>query len=428
MNGAKNILRRLVPSSLLSFLELIFRRTRSILIVLLNGNQARGIKVIAITGTNGKTSTASFTNQILKKLGYKTAIYTTVYSEVDGNYSENKTHMTISSAKVIQVFFAKAKKAKVDWVVLEVTSHALDQYRTYGIKVDIAMLTNLSQDHLDYHGSMDNYAKAKSKLLTDYGAKNIILNSDDEWFEYFKSKSPSSVTSIGKKNADFTLKNIEVTNSGSKYDFSYKGNVYHVKTPVIGEFNVYNTSFAILASHFTGKSLEDTIRAASEISGVAGRLERVDAGQDFEVIVDYAHTPDALKNVLIAGREVCSSKLRLVFGATGDRDKGKRVPMGEVAAKYADVVYLTDDETYTENGDLIRKKVLEGINSAKHKSEVMEIPDRMDAIRAAFKDSEKGDVVILAGIGHEDYRNMGGKKMPWSEVEISKKLLKELKK
>jgi len=426
MNGANKIMGIISPRNMTEFGKKLFRRIRSVAIVLLSGNNAKNMKVIAVTGTNGKTTTASFTNQILKNLGYKTAIYTTVFYEIDGKYYPNKTHMTISSAKVIQEFFKKAKNAKVDWVILEVTSHALDQYRIYGVTVDIAILTNLTQDHLDYHGTMEKYADAKSKLLTDYGAKYVILNSDDNWFDFFRDKAKGKVCSVGVNKADFLISNMKLGVDGSSYDFELDKHKHHVKTPAIGEFNIYNMSFAILAASFTGKSIDDVLHAAERTSTVAGRLERVEAGQNFTVMVDYAHTPDAIKNVLEAGRAITNKKVRLVFGATGDRDKAKRVPMGKVAAKYADVVYLTDDETYTENGDKIRATVLKGIEEQNAKREVKVIADRQDAIRQAFMDSNSGDVVILAGIGHEDYRNMGGKKMPWNEVEISNSILKEI--
>lgn len=426
MNGVEKAISIILPDNMVEFFKRLFRRARSILTVYLSGNNAKNMKVVAVTGTNGKTTTASFTNQILKNLGYKTAIYTTVFYEIDGSYYPNKTHMTISSARVIQKFFKKAKKAGVDWVILEVTSHALDQYRIYGVPIEIAMLTNLTQDHLDYHGTMEKYADTKGRLLTDYGAKYVILNSDDNWFEFFSNKAKGKVYSVGVKSADLLISNIKLDSVGSSYDFQFDNHKHHVKTSAIGEFNIYNMSFAILAASFTGKSIDEAIEAAERTTSVAGRLERVEAGQDFTVMVDYAHTPDAIKNVLQAGRAITNRKVRLVFGATGDRDKAKRIPMGKIASQYADVIYLTDDETYTEDANKIRETVLKGIKEGNANREVKVIADRQDAIRQAFMDSNSGDVVILAGIGHEDYRNMGGKKMPWNEVEISNSILKEI--
>jgi UDP-N-acetylmuramoyl-L-alanyl-D-glutamate--2,6-diaminopimelate ligase len=194
--------------------------------------------------------------------------------------------------------------------------------------------------------------------------------------------------------------------------------------PLVGEFNVYNATMAVAVGQLIGLPKQSIPEGIKLLDVVEGRLEPVSAGQDFTVLVDYAHTPDALKNVISAVKAITKGSVRVVFGATGDRDPGKRQAMGEVAAELADMIYLTDDETYTEDGDLIRAAVREGIE--KRKGKYIEIADRREAIKQAFLDSEHGDVVLLAGIGHQNYRNMGGKKEPWDERVIAKELLNEI--
>jgi UDP-N-acetylmuramoyl-L-alanyl-D-glutamate--2,6-diaminopimelate ligase len=390
------------------------------------GFPARGTKVIAVTGTNGKSTTASYINEVLKSAGLKTAVLTTVYYEIDGKYKPNRTHFTIDKQSIVQKFFRDAKKAGVDWVVLEVTSHALDQGRIMGVPVEIAVITNLTQDHLDYHGTMEEYARVKSLLLRDYGAKWAVLNADDKWYEYFLSRSRAEVFSFGtRKHATAQIKSIKTTPEGSSEDFVTEAIKLPLKTSLIGEYNLYNVSAAASVGFILGLDSRTIQEGIANLKAVAGRMEPVEAGQNFKVFVDFAITSDALEQALSSLQKITPGKVRVVFGATGDRDKGKRPIMGQVAAKHADVIYLTDDETYTEDPDTIREAVYRGIKAAKGGQKTKVIPDRLEAIKTAFKDARKGDTVLLTGLGHEDTRNMGGKQIRWSEAEIAKKLLKK---
>jgi UDP-N-acetylmuramoyl-L-alanyl-D-glutamate--2,6-diaminopimelate ligase len=216
--------------------------------------------------------------------------------------------------------------------------------------------------------------------------------------------------------------------SGVRYDAKASDQTYRITTHLPGSFNVYNTLAAVCVGRAVGLTKQEIEQGVASLPGVAGRMESIDAGQQFAVVVDYAHTPDALENVLTALRGSTKGKLGVVFGATGDRDKSKRGPMGGVAARLADRVYLTDDETYTEDPGAIREAVLGGIVAAKGKDKTSVIPDRLIAIQTAFKEAEPGDTVLLAGIGHQDYRAMGGKKLPWDERSIARKLLEKAKK
>ena len=428
MSGMKKLARKVISKDKISKTEDFYRLNKAKTANLLYGHPAKKLKVIAVTGTNGKTTTCAFINEVLKAGGYKTAVYTTAFVEVNSKLLPNRTHMTLASAWVVQKFFKQAKKSGAEWVILEVTSHALDQYRILGVPIEIAMVTNLSQDHLDYHGTMENYAAAKAKLITDFNPKYTVLNADDEWFEYFAKYVKTNLLTIGQGKATHQIKEANLTPKGAEYKLISAKGVVKLKTALVGEFNIYNSAFGAIVGQILGIKSELISKGVANVALVPGRMEPVEAGQPFLVLVDYAVTPDALEKALVSLKGITKGQVRLVFGATGDRDKLKRPIMGQVAAKWADNIYLTDDETYTEDGNVIRAAVKEGIEQAGGLEKCQEIAERYDAIKAAFRDAKEGDVVILTGIGHEDYRNQGGKKIPWDERQVAKKLLLELNK
>jgi UDP-N-acetylmuramoyl-L-alanyl-D-glutamate--2,6-diaminopimelate ligase len=426
MSALKKAARKVISKKALRHVEKYYRLGKVKTATALHGYPAKKMRVIAVTGTNGKTTTCAFVNEILKAGGYKTAVYTTAFIEVDGHSKPNQTHMTLANAWVVQKFFAKAKRAGVDWVVLEVTSHALDQYRILGIPIEIAIVTNISQDHLDYHGTMENYASAKARLITEFNPKVTILNADDKWFEFFAKSVKEGLLTVGCSNATHQIKGVKLTASGTEYKLVSAKGVLNLKTELIGEFNVYNSAFAAAAGQVLKIESSHIKQGIANVLHIPGRMEAIEAGQPFIVVVDFAVTPEALEKALQSLKGVTKGDVRLVFGATGDRDKLKRPIMGQVAAKLADNIYLTDDETYTEDGDIIRASVKEGIAQAGGLNKCQEIADRYEAIKTAFTEAKTGDVVILAGIGSEDYRNQGGKKIPWDEREIARKILKEI--
>lgn len=423
MSKVKKIIRKLIPASKMHQIEDFSRLTKAKAANAVNLYPAKDMNVIAVTGTNGKTTTCAFINEILKAGNLKTAVYTTAFTEVNGVNEPNHSHMTVASAWSVQSFFKKAKKAGADWIILEVTSHALDQFRIYGVPVKIAVVTNLSQDHLDYHGTMDNYAAAKARLITDFKPETVILNADDEWYKFFADKVKTKLKSIGQAKATHQIKELQTEASGTTFKLTSADWVVKINTKLVGDFNAYNAAMAVVVGQTVGLKPEQIALGVNNVQIVPGRLEPVDCGQNFAVLVDYGHTPDAIEGALKALKKLTKGRLSIVFGATGDRDKSKRPIMGEIAAKFADMVYLTDDETYTEDGQVIRDAVLEGIEKAGGQSKYVEIADRYEAIKTAFKDAKAGDVVLLTGIGHQDYRNMGGKKMPWDEREVARELL-----
>jgi len=369
---------------------------------------------------------------MLSDAGYSVGLMTTVAWAIGDDVHAQTQHMTNVPVPLLMKRLRAMKAAGVEWLVLETTSHALVQYRTWGVPYSVAVLTNISQDHLDYHKTMERYIAAKQRLfkLTQRNKKGLqmgIANADDQNGASFVAETQHSIL-YGIEAGEVRAHNIRLDASGVRYDAKVQGETYHITSKLPGSFNVYNTLAAVCVGQAVGLTRPQIEKGIASLPGVAGRMEPVDAGQNFAVIVDYAHTPDALANVLSALKTSTKGKLAVVFGATGDRDKGKRVPMGEVAARLADRIYLTDDETYTENPEAIRAAVLRGITEAGGKDKTVHIPDRAEAIRQAFKDAKAGDTVLLAGMGHQDYRAMGGEKQPWDEREVARKMLHGLKK
>lgn len=426
-DAPRKLVRKIVKGKTLRGVEQGYRKTRGIVWRTRYGFPARKMKVIAVTGTNGKTTTCSYISEVLKAGGYSVAIYTTAYYEVDGVQSPNRSHMTVAGQADVQKFFARARRAGVDFVVIEATSIALDQHRLDGVPVEVSVMTNLTQDHLDYHKTMERYAAAKALLFGPrFRPKFSILNADDTWYDYYKNHALGTIFSYGKTpGSTLELSACYITTKGSNFSVRIGEKTLHFHTTLVGEFNVYNALAAIGVGQSLGLDVTDIGQGIANLKVVPGRMEPVNAGQPFLVLVDYAYTPDALLQVLTALRLTTKGKVRIVFGATGDRDKEKRPLMGEVVAKHADVIYLTDDETYTENPAAIRSAVFHGIDRAGGAEKTQVFDDRKKAIEQAFEDAAARDVVLLAGLGHQDYRNMGGKKMPWDEREIARQLLKD---
>jgi UDP-N-acetylmuramoyl-L-alanyl-D-glutamate--2,6-diaminopimelate ligase len=430
MNPRK-IVKKVVPRRLFKVVAPYGHLAEGVVYNYANGFPARGMKVVGVTGTNGKTTTSFLVHRMLTEAGYKTGLITTVAWGIGGDIRPQKEHMTNVPVPLLMKRLKQMKAEGVEWLVLETTSHALHQRRTWGVPYSIAVLTNISQDHLDYHGTMARYVAAKQRLFklvarNKQGLQIGIANADDQYGEDFVALTPNQVL-YGVKAGDVRAKNIKLGTDGIRYDAVAGDGIYHIESHLPGRFNLYNSLAAVCVGRAIGLTREQIEKGVAALPGVAGRMQQVDAGQKFAVVVDYAHTPDALENVLKALRETTKGKLAVVFGATGDRDKSKRGPMGEVAAKIADRVYLTDDETYTEDPETIRRAVMGGIIVAGGKGKTEVIADRLEAIQAAFAAAKPGDTVLLAGLGHQDYRAMGGEKQPWDERKVASKLLKKLK-
>jgi len=422
--------RKVLPSQTVGKIEEVYRKSRVKLISAKYGNPSKHLKVIAVTGTNGKTTTVNYINEILKEAGLKTAMFSTALIEVAGKTQLNDLNMTVASTERMQAFFRDAKQAGVDYVVLEITSHALVQHKLDTVPIEAAVLTNLTQDHLDYHKTMENYAAAKGKLF----AKNprfIVLNSDDEWFEYFDkfSATDQKITYGEGEKAEARIEHFKLYKKGSEatvvIDHQTK---LPLATALPGEYNIYNMTAAAAVTYLLGINLKDIVEGVANLEGVPGRFEYVTQGTGYDVIVDYAHTPDALEKLLTAARSIARNRIILVFGATGDRDKTKRPIMGSIAAQLADRIILTDDESYSEDPQAIRDQVRRGIEEIKGTIKLTEIGDRYEAIEKALSIAKKDDMVLITGMGHEQYRIVNGEKLPWNDGDIVREILAKNKK
>jgi UDP-N-acetylmuramoyl-L-alanyl-D-glutamate--2,6-diaminopimelate ligase len=422
-------LRSVLPPATVRGLEEGYRRGRTKLVRIRYGNPSRGMKIIGVTGTNGKTTTINFINEILKEAGLKTAMFSTALIEINGRTERNELNATVPNMKRLMQFFRDARKAKVDFVLLEVSSHALHQHKLDGIKFTAAVMTNLTQDHLDYHHTMEEYAAVKGKLF-DGRPRYIVLNRDDEWFDFFDKYTSSShkITYGTHPEAEARIERVKLYKKGSEARVVIDSQTkLELATALPGKYNVYNMTAAVSLAYLLEIDLNHIIEGVANLEGVPGRYERVAEGLGYDVIVDYAHTPDGLEKLLEAAKSVTKGRIILVFGCTGDRDKAKRPIMGEIATRLTDRIILTDEENYTEDAKAIRDQIFEGITSAGGTAKTKEIADRREAIKNALTIARKGDTILITGLGHERYRITDGKAVPWNDGEVVRELIAELR-
>jgi len=422
--------RKVLPKSALVELERTYRKSRAKVVAARYGNPARDLRVIAVTGTNGKTTTVNFLNEILKEAGYKTAMFSTANIEIAGVQTVNDTNSTTATVSKLQKFFHDAKKADVEFALIEATSHALDQYKFAGVPIEMAIMTNLTQDHLDYHKTMENYAAAKAKLFK-MQPRFIVLNTDDKYFDYFnKFEASEQKITYGESDlAEVKIKSFKLYKKGSEAKLRIDNNVaLEIATNLPGEFNVYNMTAAAAGAYLLGISLQDIQEGIANLEGISGRFQYATSDLPFEVVVDYAHTPDALEKLLQTSKKITKNRTILVFGACGDRDREKRPIMGKIAQDLADRIIVTDEENYTEDAKQIREEVIAGFSKKNGKlpANIQEIPDRKEAIRKALQIAGKGDTVLITGLGHEVYRIIDGEKTPWNDTEIVREISKEI--
>lgn len=431
--SAKSVIKTLIPTKLFRAIAPGYHLLVSVAAQYKYGFPAKKLKVVGVTGTDGKTTTATLIATMLRDSGYKTAVITTAavdYGDGKGLQPNTTTNsLTTGDVRELTRMISKVANNDVQWLVLEVSSHALHQRRVWGIPFTLAVLTNMSPEHLDYHETFEKYRKAKELLFKQcnknrQGLRTGIINADDTVAPHFKSDIANTVT-YGIKNGEVRAREIKSSLAGNTFSVELSGTKTSITTHLVGSFNVYNALAAVAVGQAIGLAPEQIARGIKSLQNVPGRMMKIEEGQSFDVLIDYAVTPGALENVLNAVRDLNKKgRIHIVFGATGDRDKTKRPKMGEITAKLADYVYLTDDETYTEEPATIRAAVYAGVPK-KLQDKVSEYDDRQDAIAAALKNAKQGDVVIISGIGHQTSRNMGGKKVPWSDIELTRKLLKK---
>jgi UDP-N-acetylmuramyl-tripeptide synthetase len=427
--GFRTIVKKFIPKGFFSKIEPYGHLAEAVLFNALSGFPARKLKVIGVTGTDGKTTTSMLIAQMLRHNGYKVGLITTVAVDYGDGKGEqpNPSHQTTASAKQLTSMIKTMKNNGVEWLILETSSHSLAQHRVWSVPYSVAVFTNLSHEHLDYHKTFERYRDAKLRLFklcaaNRRGLQTGVINADDASAEWFTRASKKAIT-YGIKRGDMRATELQLTKDGGTFVVTTDEDEYNIKTHLAGRFNVYNVLAALGVGAALGLDKEQVEQGIESLPGVPGRMMAVSTGKDFSVFVDYAVTPEALRQVLDTAKEFAGNggKVAIVFGATGDRDKTKRKEMGQIVGERADRVYLTDDETYTEDPQAIRDQVFEGIKNATATDRCKEIADREKAIKQALDDAKAGDVILLAGIGHQNTRNMGGKEIAWSDEEIVKK-------
>ncbi|MBI4482480.1 MAG: UDP-N-acetylmuramoyl-L-alanyl-D-glutamate--2,6-diaminopimelate ligase [Acidobacteria bacterium] len=389
---------------------------------------SRKIRLVGVTGTNGKTTTTFLVESVLGEGGDPVALAGTVESRVGGRVQPST--LTTPEAPDLHDFLVEAIQAGCRWAVMEVSSHALHRHRVDGNHYRAAVFTNLSRDHLDYHGSFEAYFAAKKRLFGDLGdgaPDHAIVNADDEWGQKLVAEMRhrnQSVWTYGLDRGDLRGERPTFSFSGIQFEAIHPGGKLSIRSPLIGRANLYN----LLATVATGQALGvpgDAIQAGIEkIQRVPGRYEQVDCGQPFLVMVDYAHTDDALRNLLQVARQLCAGRIITLFGCGGDRDRTKRPIMGEVAGTLSDRVVVTSDNPRSEDPEAILRDVEEGLKKTgtPYRMEV----DRREAIRIAMALAATGDIVLLAGKGHESRQVLRDVAIPFDDRKVAREVLREM--
>ncbi|WP_042223858.1 UDP-N-acetylmuramoyl-L-alanyl-D-glutamate--2,6-diaminopimelate ligase [Oceanobacillus manasiensis] len=399
-------------------------RVLSMLAVSFYKNPTKDLPLIGVTGTNGKTTVTYLLENIFNKHNKKTGVIGTIQMKIgEETYPVNNTTPDSLS---LQKFFSSMLDKNVDQAIMEVSSHALDMGRVYGCEYDIAIFTNLSQDHLDYHKDIDDYLRAKSLLFAQLGntyvkhsPKFAILNEDDAASIVLKRSTAQHVLTYScKKEADVTAHNIRLDAGGTSFILKTPVGDIEINSKLIGMFNVYNMLAASTAAIAKDVPLTVIKDALESITGVNGRFEPVDEKQDYAVIVDYAHTPDSLENVLQTIKDFAERKVYVVVGCGGDRDRTKRPLMAGIALQYADRAIFTSDNPRTEDPTQILEDMTKDLLNSKEEYDV--ITDRKEAIQHAIKLAEKDDIILIAGKGHETYQQIGLVKYDFDDREVAR--------
>ncbi len=405
-------IRELTPRTIFAFLQPIYHWTISLSAAIWYRFPSRHLKVIAVTGTKGKSSTTEILNAILEEAGYKTGLSNTIRFKVDEVSSENLFKMSMPGRMFLQRLLGRAVEHGCKYFILEMTSQGALLFRHKFIQLDAFVLTNISPEHIEAHGSYEKYVQAKLNLAKSLGKSNkkdrvMIVNDDDK-------ESPRFLACMSDRQLTYSLRDVEPYEV-KKAGLTFVLNGKNVNSPLSGLFNIYNILAAITAARSQGISDEVIIRAIEKFSGIPGRVEKIEAGQDFQVIVDYAHTPDSLEKlyqVFQSSRNIC-----ILGGTGGGRDNWKRKEMGHIADTYCDEIILTDEDPYDEDPNKIVADVALGIKTQRPTI----IMDRRLAIREAVKRAKTGDAILITGKGTDPYiMSRGGSKIPWSDADVAR--------
>lgn len=417
------------------------RRELATVAAALAGQPSHRMEVIGVTGTDGKTTTSNIIDAIMSTSGLRTGLMSTVDFKIGEKRWANNTRFTTLEAPEVQELLAQMVEQQVQCAIVETTSSGLALHRVYQIAYDIAVVTNITSEHLEVHGTLEAYRRAKAmlpesvdpdlhKALPFAIPKACVLNADDASFSYLKTFCRAPVLSYGiDAPADIRAENLRLGPDGSQFLVRLPdGSAFEVDTPLVARFNVANALAALAVGYLHGLPAEQMARALKEFPGVSGRMERIEQGQPFTVVVDYAHTADSLEKVLRVLRPLTRNRLMVVFGSAGDRDRVKRPMMGAVAAREADFAVITDEDPREEDAASILAEIAAGADEAGAREDVnyVCVVGRRDGIRRALSVARAGDTVLLAGKGHEQSIVIGREKTPWDDRQVARDVLAEL--
>jgi UDP-N-acetylmuramoyl-L-alanyl-D-glutamate--2,6-diaminopimelate ligase len=429
--GLRTVVKKFIPTQLFPKIEPYGHLAEAVLFNTLNGFPARNLKIIGVTGTNGKTTTSFLIHRMLHDAGYKVGLMTTVAYGAGDNIKPQMEHMTSVPVPQLMKRLKWMKSQGVEWLVLETTSQALAQNRVWGVPYSLAVMTNITHEHLDYHKTFENYRDAKKKLfvLTNKNKKGLrggVINADDPSADLFVAAIRNPLT-YGIKKGELRAENIKLTASGSTFDACIGDTRSKIICHLPGSFNIYNSLAAVAAGQFAGLKQEEIEKGIAALKSVEGRMNTVDEGQDYEVIVDYAHTPDSFEKLFKDIKPVVKGKLIILFGSAGRRDEAKRPIQGELAGKYGNEVIITEEDDRDKDGNQIMDEIAAGAEKAgkKRGTNLFLELDRTKAIQLAISHAEKGDTVLLLGKGHEKTIERADGEHPWDEIGATQKILKD---
>lgn len=414
------------------------RQALAYLAAAFHGYPARRLRVIGVTGTDGKTTTVELTRSILAAAGHKTGMIGTVEALIGDEHRPTGLHVTTPDAIQVQGYLAQMVEVGTEYAVLETTSHGLTQHRVTACDFDVAVLTNITHEHLDYHKTYESYREAKARLFRSLTSsfrkpntpKTSILNADDPSFEYLRQIPAERHLAYGlERPADVTARDIVHTPTATTFTAVTPNGEFAVRTALPGSFNVYNILAAIAVGVSQGVPFEAMQEGIQAMRGVPGRMERIDLGQDFTVIVDFAHTPNGLQQVLKTVRAMTDGRVIIVFGSAGLRDVTKRPVMGEIAGKLADRIVITAEDPRTEDLNTIIAQIATGCERAGRREgeDYWRIGDRREAIEFAVRMARAGDLVIVTGKGHEQSMCFGTTEYPWDDREVVREALLKIR-
>lgn len=418
--------KKIIPTGLFSVIEPYGHLLEAAAINTINGFPARGLKVIGVTGTNGKTSTCFMIHRMLHEAGFKVGLMTTVSYGVGLNIKPQIHHMTNVSVPELMQRLKWMKAEGVEWLVLETTSHALAQNRVFGVPYSVAVMTNVTHEHLDYHKTFERYRDAKRKLfkLANKNKKGLqlgVINAEDPSAALFKRDIKNPIT-YGVNSGDIRAVNVHLAPSGVSYEAHIADHNYNIHCNLPGSFNVYNSLAAVCVGHSLGLSKEQVEQGIAALTGVEGRMTRITEGQDFDVIVDFAHTPDSFEKLFKDLRPVVKGKLIVMFGSAGRRDEAKRAVQGELAGKYCDEVIITEEDDRDVDGQAIMNQIASGAERAgkERNKNLFLVHDRTEAITFSMANAKAGDTVLLLGKGHEKTIERANGENSWDEIGTAK--------